>query len=119
MTASAPAAVARRAASARRSTLPSRSPTVVFSWPSAIRTTPGAYPPARAAPVLVEAADVDVVRLPHQVGAALAVPDHRPDEALEVVASLIQWPPLAADLGLLETLEVGRDARADLRVLVA
>src|SRR3954447_19667780 len=116
---SAPSAVARRAASARRSTLPSRSPTVVFNWPSAIRTTSGAYRPARGAPVLLEAADVHVVRLPHEVGTALPVPDHRSDEPLEVVACLIERPAVAADLGVLATLEVRGDALPDLRVLVA
>ena len=37
-------------------------------------------------------ADVEVVRLPDEVGAALAVPDHRADEALEVVARLFERP---------------------------
>ena len=41
---SAPAAVALEVHSAIRATLPSRSPTVVFSWPSATRTTTGSLP---------------------------------------------------------------------------
>ena len=52
---------------------------------------------------LLGAADVDVVRLPDEVGAFLSMAHDRADQALEVVACLVERPRLGVDLAGLET----------------
>src|SRR5947207_4927215 len=80
---------------------------------------PPAYERRGVARALLEAADVDVVRLPDEVGAALPVPDDLADESLEIVAGLIERPALGSDLRLLEAVDHPSGGLLDLGVLLA
>src|SRR2546428_9445430 len=117
---SAPAAVARLAADAISSTFPSMSPTVVFSWPSAIRTTKGSLRGRLAVQGrrLLRATDVDVVSLPHQVRAVLAMPHDQTQQALEVVAARVHGPRVRPGLARLEPVEGRPDLSLDDGVLL-
>ena len=65
--------------------MPGRSPTVGLTCPSAILT------PVRVGG-LFDPADVEVVRLPHQVRSELAVANDLPEQTLEIVARLVERP---------------------------
>ena len=69
--------------------------------------------------MLLGSADVQVVRLPDEVGPFLAVPDHLADESLQVVAGVVERPGEPADLDLFEPREHLADGVRDVGVLVA
>ena len=66
---------------------------------------------------LLGSADVDVVRLPDEVGAFLPVTHDRADQPLQVVSGLVDRPR-RVDLARLESREQLRDRLRDRRVLV-